>query len=322
MFLLKPLILFDPSINSPNAGDEIIMLSVRKEIAQLFPNVPVEALATQRFLRLREVWRAKHSTVSIVGGTNLISSNMDVYRQWRLRRRDLWLVRPVVLLGVGWWQYQESPNLYTRRFLNTLLHHQLVHSVRDRYSLDKLQSIGFANVVNTGCPSMWGLTPEHCQQIPRQKASNVVTALTDYARDREGDRTLLEILQQNYSRVFLWSQSAADAEYATMLHPGLEVIDTLKSYDSILESRLDLDYVGTRLHGGIRALQYGRRTILIGVDNRAQEIARDFKLPLVSRGEVASNLAEFVRSGFSTNVVLPTQAISAWRSQFSQDLAA
>jgi hypothetical protein len=45
--------------------------------------------------------------------------------------------------------------------------------------------------------------------------------------------------------------------------------------------RYDVDFVGARLHGGIRALQRGRRTLTIALDNRAREIAGDTGMPVV-----------------------------------------
>ena len=35
----------------------------------------------------------------------------------------------------------------------------------------------------------------------------------------------------------------------------------------------ECDYIGTRLHGGIRALQHGRRSLILSVDNRAVVLA-------------------------------------------------
>ena len=49
---------------------------------------------------------------------------------------------------------------------------------------------------------------------------------------------------------------------------------TLEAFDNLLESEIDLDYIGTRLHAGIRAIQKKRRSIIIGVDNRALEMQK------------------------------------------------
>ena len=45
-----------------------------------------------------------------------------------LRLRDL------ILLAVGWWQYQDGINDYTRLLLGRILHRTRLHSVRDAYT--------------------------------------------------------------------------------------------------------------------------------------------------------------------------------------------
>ena len=45
----------------------------------------------------------------------------------------------------------------------------------------------------------------------------------------------------------------------------------------------NVDYVGTRLHAGIFALNHKVRSIIVAVDNRAIEIAKDTNLPIVRR---------------------------------------
>ncbi|MGC4050775.1 MAG: hypothetical protein QM757_15480 [Paludibaculum sp.] len=44
-----------------------------------------------------------------------------------------------------------------------------------------------------------------------------------------------------------------------------------------------ITYVGTRLHGGILALNHKVPSLITGVDNRSIEMARDFHLPVVPR---------------------------------------
>ncbi|MGC4050776.1 MAG: polysaccharide pyruvyl transferase family protein [Paludibaculum sp.] len=62
-----------------------------------------------------------------------------------------------VLFGVGWWQYQGPVTRFTSRFYKRVLSGHRLHSVRDGYTATKLREAGIANVVNTGCPSMWSL---------------------------------------------------------------------------------------------------------------------------------------------------------------------
>lgn len=52
------------------------------------------------------------------------------------------------------------------------------------------------------------------------------------------------------------------------------VIPSLEGYDLLLKSDT-VYFVGTRLHGGIRAMQHKQRAIIIEIDNRAKEISKD-----------------------------------------------
>ena len=49
----------------------------------------------------------------------------------------------------------------------------MTHSVRDSYTKKMLNSIGINNVVNTSCPTVWNITPDHLATIPDTKAKYV-----------------------------------------------------------------------------------------------------------------------------------------------------
>lgn len=76
-----------------------------------------------------------------------------------------------------------------------------------------------------------------------------------------------------------------------------------------------MDYIGTRLHGGIHALNHGVRAIVIEVDNRAAEIARDTGLPSLHIADVAK-LSDMIRSELEVKIDMPWDAIAQWKSQF------
>jgi hypothetical protein len=102
---------------------------------------------------------------------------------------------------------------------------------------------------------------------------------------------------------------------------GIEVIKpTLQGYTAVLAGE-DIDYVGTRLHGGIRALQMGRRTLVIGVDNRGVEIHRDTGLPMVPRADMAA-IERWIEGDAATEISLPWSTIEQWRDQFGAVRAA
>jgi polysaccharide pyruvyl transferase WcaK-like protein len=131
------------------------------------------------------------------------------------------------------------------------------------------------------------------------RPDSVVFTLTDYAQDPREDAWLVEFLLKEYRRVYFFPQGAGDLKYLRSLVSGdcinriLTIDRSLSAYDALLE-RENLDYVGTRLHGGIRALQKGRRATIISLDNRAESISMDTGLPTVQRYQAQKVLAKVV----------------------------
>ena len=74
----------------------------------------------------------------------------------------------------------------------------------------------------------------------------------------------------------------------------------------------EIDYVGTRLHGGIRALQKGRRTIIIGIDNRAIEIEKNINFNIVNF-ENLSELENRINSKWETELNIDEANITKWK---------
>ncbi|MGG6380036.1 polysaccharide pyruvyl transferase family protein [Paenarthrobacter sp. NEAU-H11] len=310
-FTLSTLLL-DPSISSANVGDQIIQESVLRGLDGLLE--VSGSLPTQRRLSAAERRTARTSKLAIVGGTNLLSSNMPWYQQWKVGPLTAPLLRnKVILMGVGWWQYQAEPNAYTSWLLNQVLSKDHVHSVRDEYTMERLQKMGF-NVLNTACPTMWHLSTMSAS--PARSETCIVT-LTDYNKNVEEDQWLLDEVSKYYKRVVVWPQAVRDAAYAKQLNGAFELITPdLNAYDKLLIST-DADYIGTRLHGGIRAFQRGHWGLIVAVDNRALEIGRDTMLPVHARGQ-RDEIAESIKRRASRSISLPTNAINEWKSQFSR----
>jgi len=250
------------------------------------------------------------------GGTNALSSEMEVYKQWGIDKNNYSSIKNVILIGVGWWQYQGEISLYTQKILKNCLHSTLFHSVRDSYTKNKLSTIGINNVIVTGCPTLWALTKEHCKSIKKEKSENVLLTFTSYSQDKS-DFELLKILRKNYRNIFVWIQGPEDFQYAKNLGTDLKILPpNLKSLDELLSSDIELDYIGTRLHAGIRAMKYKRRAIIIGVDNRAIEMQKDFNLTVIPRHDLGS-LHSKINSDFETDLHVPFDKIQQWKEQFS-----
>lgn len=311
---MKNIVIYDTSIASENGGDRIIMDYCLKALRPLQKEAFFTHLPTHDTIGKVGRKKLKNSDLSIVCGTNLLTSHALKYRQWRYRFLDLFSIKNLQLMGVGWWQYQDDPDLFTRWIYKKVLGNGRLHSVRDKYTEEKLRKLGL-NVIYTACPTMWGLTEEHCSQIKKEKAANVVTTLTDYKKDKELDKKLFEILHANYEKVYFWVQSFDDYKALKMLGELDKVIiigPGLEEYDFVMEN-MDIDYVGTRLHGGIRALNHKRRTIIIACDNRAIEIGKDTGLPVIERKNIITQLDNMIKEQFATKIELPLENIEKWK---------
>lgn len=132
------------------------------------------------------------------------------------------------------------------------------------------------------------------------------------------DKAMLDILLQCYDEVYLWLQGSKDPEYVQEL--GYEnkvklIPATLKAYDSVLAME-DIDYVGTRLHAGIRAISKGHRSLIVSIDNRAECIGFDTGLPTIRREDIPVALAERIAGKFETKITMPWENIAQWKGQF------
>lgn len=310
--------LYDTSVATRNIGDFIIMDAVKDHLVPLVSQ-QIVTLPTHDSIGLEGLRILKDSDFSIVGGSNLLSSNLFNYNQWKFRLKDLFYLQHAVLMGVGWWQYQVKPDFYTRLLYKRVLHEDMIHSVRDQFTFEQLSSIGIKNIINTGCPTLWCLTKEHCSSIPKCKSGEVVFTLTDYKQDNINDQIMIDILVSKYEKVYFWPQGSGDLNYINSIYSNnlnkISIISPhLESFNSIVSSE-NIDYIGTRLHAGIRALQNKCRTIIIGIDNRATEKSKDFNLLVVDRKEI-KNLYDVIPSKISMEISIPHENISMWKSQF------
>ncbi|HAH6336209.1 TPA: polysaccharide pyruvyl transferase family protein [Escherichia coli] len=311
--------IFDTSIASLNVGDYIIMDAVTKQLSTISNLPQTVTLPTHDHFGREGRRLLSLAKYSIVGGTNLLSSHVTQYRQWRFRMTDLLFLKKCILMGVGWWQYQDKPDRVTKFILKHILHNEMLHSVRDSFTLKQLHSIGITNVINTGCPTMWDLTPEHCCNIPREKGRRVLFTLTDYNQDLSADALLINTLKRHYDEVLFWPQGSEDIHYmntfSTDIRNGLKILrPSLSELNANLMLK-ETDYVGTRLHAGIRALQLRARTIIIGVDNRAIEKAKDFNLPVLKRDAILG-LENMIVEPLITQINMPWGNIEKWKDQF------
>ncbi|NDV62318.1 polysaccharide pyruvyl transferase family protein [Puniceicoccales bacterium CK1056] len=319
----KHLVLWSPGIEnhegrpSANLGDLIIEEAVLREINELFPGWKLSKVSTHLRFGPQQRHLVRSADRIVIGGSNLLSSYMDGYFQWDLTMQNAFAARGAVLMGAGWWRDQGEPNRYTKILLNLVLSRKLKHSVRDGQAKKLLGLTKIRNVLNTGCPTMWPLATMDTAAIRTRPAKKVLCMLTDYYPDPELDQALLSLLESQYETVYFWPQGFGDYLYIQDLDFGGVVLDrSLDALDAVLADEPELDYVGTRLHGGVRCLINGKRCLTLEVDNRAREIGKETHLPTVERDNLDA-IKKWTEGSEPVRLNLRTKDIAAWKSQFS-----
>ena len=326
---METIVLFDPGIRSLNKGDEIIMRSAKEELMK-------RNLLKDRYV----IHCATHSPVVTFYQNTHLNSRIRVYDdakyKWicgsNLMWKNLFKPRPVfnvnlfncqpykgsIFMGIGVGKADMKLNLYTKMLYKKILNKDYIHSARDQKAVDFLNELGY-EAIDTGCPSMWKFTPEFCKEIPHTKASNVIFTLTDYGRDKEYDQRMINILKEHYDHVYFWIQGVFDKEYFDTFEniSDIKVISpSLEEYSKIL-SEGDIDYVGTRLHAGIYAMQHKVRSIIIAIDNRTRYLKESYYIHSIERNDIDC-LGDLIESQFKTDVRLKQENIEKWFSQFEE----
>lgn len=313
--------LYDTSIGSLNVGDEIINDSARYELSTIFPYEQFLKSSTHDGPTSKSIYNFNNAKHRVLCGSNILNGKSLLITQWNIGLFDVIRMKDIVTLGVGWSNYEDKTSICTSVLYRAIFGSAYIHSVRDEYTKRKLESIGINNVINTSCPTMWRLTKLHCSKIPKQKSRDVVFTLTDYRRDYDSDIFLIESLNRNYTNVSIWIQGSDDLAYFNQLNVDKSKINIIPpkliAYDEFLDTN-DVDFVGTRLHAGIRALQKRKRSIIIGVDNRAREKKKDFNLEVIDRQEIRNELQDKINSELEMKICIPEENIMLWKKQFEK----
>ncbi|MDG5472615.1 polysaccharide pyruvyl transferase family protein [Jeotgalibacillus sp. ET6] len=319
-------LLLDTSVGSLNKGDDIIMKCVRYHLSKIVQDdylltLPTHVSPFHWYQVARNSNRVKiysEAKYKFVGGSNLLTMDMLThFPQWNINIFNYRPLKGSILLGVGAGKGNKV-NGYTKMLYKKLLSNEFVHSVRDERTKEIMQSMGF-KAINTGCATLWTLTPDFCSKIPTNKAKSVVFTLTHHTKDLINDQLLIDTLNNNYEIVYFWVQDKEDLSYFNSLRNirKIKIVSpTLEAFENVLA--MDIDYIGTRLHGGIFAMRHKKRSIIIEIDERARGMSATYNLNQIKRENI-KNLDAMINSNVVTNVNLDFESINTWVSQFTNE---
>jgi polysaccharide pyruvyl transferase WcaK-like protein len=326
-------ILLDPSIDdgrgtpSRNLGDLIIYQAVSRELAAIFGEKAITRLSTHHPFSADDYETANRCAFRFVGGSNLLSSKKTKYTWYREEHRWNWLfpkLRRVTLFGVGWGVgYPAWRGWRPKCFYRRALDRRHLHSVRDSFSEGMLRGIGIRNVLNTSCPTLWTLNGFD-SNAPRVSRDCIFT-LTDYRCGPERDNLIVETLHRLFpGTLYFFPQGANDIEYLESLAAFTCCRDRIQflardvaCLGLFLDQHADdVLYVGTRLHGGALAMQHGIKALIIAVDHRAAEIAKDTSLPVLET-DIAAGIERWLAGALVFDPIrLPMENIQRWRDDW------
>lgn len=320
-------ILFDTSSGSQNMGDYIICEAVEQELSFILKDNFLVKYAThtpvshfyQNHIKNPVYKYCQEADHKFISGTNILQYKMlRPWANWNINILNCKPYKNVILVGAGLNPNRNKTDLYTRMLYKKILNKNAIHSTRDEKTKEFLENLGF-KAINTGCATTWKLTKEHCAKINTKKRDNVIFTLTDYCQNIEKDQKLIDILNKNYKQVYFWVQGSEDLKYFKSFKniENIKIVSpNITSYKNILLTK-NVDYIGTRLHAGIYAMQHFVRSIIISVDNRANDMNKDYNLVTLKREKIES-LENLINKEIKTDIHLNEQNIQIWKNQFKQ----
>ncbi|GAA2889374.1 polysaccharide pyruvyl transferase family protein [Enterococcus casseliflavus] len=325
---MKKVLFFDTSVGTLNIGDEIINKAINEISNNMFKEdyimkLPSRTGILNKFqLNYNKSFKNNfcNADLKFVCGTNLLYKNMlRPMPNWNINLLNTAVVENSILFGVGSGNNAKKITNYTKILYKKVLSKDYIHSVRDQATKNMLDSIGIDSVV-TGCPTLWQLNEEKNAEIPFDKSETVVFTLTHYQsfRNFDEDKAMIVILRKLYKDIYFWPQSLEDLDYLNQLGEtaGITILSpNLVTFDKFLTNN-HTDYVGTRLHGGIFAMQHGRRSVILAIDNRAREIKKNNNIPCIERDETSSELENLLSTSWKTSIIIEDDKIEKWKQQF------
>lgn len=185
---------------------------------------------------------------------------------------------------------------------------------RGEYTAQVIRNLGIENVEVVGCPSLFVNGPNlPSSLLARKPFEELREVAMGYSNNTRGSETLISpmlqlaaergyyFVEQHFSllaKLLYWPQelNASDLQGGRDLYQGLEQVRRLleqrrvryfTNYELWDEFCRGLDFVfGSRLHGGVMAINAGVPCYFISQDARVREVCELYRLPCVAESEV------------------------------------
>ena len=323
---MNKIILFNPAGGTLNSGDFIIEKYIKEEMAFLFSDSIIAEFGTHlpiahMYQNIKKNITRKacdEATYKFLCGSSMIKTSLlRLSPDWSLTLSSCPYYRNSIAIGMGIGKNSAFVDPYTKLIYHNIFSKDYIHSTRDEKTKIFLEQMGL-KAINTGCPTLWGLTDEHCAKISHKRKNKVIFTLT-YNNPSPEDKVLIDILSSEYDKLYFWIQGFGDLDYLKTLTDisNIEIIGhSLSAYEHILDNNDDFDYVGTRLHAGIFAIRHKIRTIIISIDNRADDMKKTYNLPIIYRNNIQNELRAYINSIYETKIKIPINDINQWKAQF------
>ncbi|WP_110685622.1 polysaccharide pyruvyl transferase family protein [Salinicola aestuarinus] len=221
----------------------------------------------------------------------------------------------IVLYGVGAKGSSQTLERRQKKRWQRLLNPNYKHSVRDNLAASLVRACGH-EAINTSCHTLWDL-PDEIKSQPAQRQW-ATFSLTHYRKNPEKDREIIAFLKSEYDNLAFWIQQSNDLSYLQSLinTDSIKLIaPNIEAYDNHLACG-GMDVIGTRLHGGIHALHYGNRSIILSVDHRARLIGQETGLPIIPRDTAVEDLPGTLDSNRTIDIAGVKKSGMAFLMQF------
>ena len=188
---------------------------------------------------------------------------------------------------------------------------------RGEYSAQVIRNLGIDNVEPVGCASLMVNGPElHANLLQRKPFEEVREIALGYTNNTHGDTSLIGsmlqlaadqghyFVEQHFSvltKLLYWPQTLdqRDLEKGQKLYQGLGQVNRLLQQRRIRyfthyglwdEFCQNLDFMyGSRLHGGVMAINAGVPSYFISQDARVREVCEFYRLPWASEQDIRAH---------------------------------